>query len=58
MLEILRIVRRASQNNCLNIVHTVITLLAQDYTGNVPWRSTEGLGDLHEIFKGLSGNQY
>ena len=31
MLGILRrILRRASQNNCLNIVHTVITQLAQE----------------------------
>ena len=58
MLEILRILRRASQNIGLNIVHTVITLLAQDSTGNVPWTSTEGLADLHETFKELSGNQY
>ena len=36
MLEILKILRRASQNNCLDIVHTVITQLAQDYTGTSP----------------------
>ena len=37
MLGILRrILRRASQNNCLNIVHTVITQLAQDFTGTSP----------------------
>ena len=33
MLEILKILRRASQNNCLDIVHTVITQLTQDYMG-------------------------
>ena len=36
MLEILKILRRASQNNCLDIMHTVITQLAQDYTGTSP----------------------
>ena len=36
MLEILKILRWASQNNCLHIVHTVITPLAQDYTGMSP----------------------
>ena len=33
MLEILKILRRAYQNNCLNIVHTVITQMAQGYRG-------------------------
>ena len=36
MLKILKILRRTSQNNCLDIVHTVITQLAQDYTGTSP----------------------
>ena len=36
MFEILTILRRACQNNCLNIVHTLITQLAQDYTGTSP----------------------
>ena len=34
----MKILRRASQNNCLNIMYTVITQLAQDSTG----RSAEG----------------
>ena len=52
--------KTSTQNNCLNIVHTVITLLTQGYTENVPWRSPKGpnVRDLHEIFKGLSGDQY
>ena len=33
MLGILKILRRAYQNNCLDIVHTVITQLTQDYMG-------------------------
>ena len=28
--------KTSTQNNCLNIVHTVITLLTQGYTENVP----------------------
>ena len=36
MLEILKILRRARQKNCLGIVHTVITQLVQDYTGTSP----------------------
>ena len=36
MLEILKILRRVSQNNCLDIANTVITQLAQDYTGTSP----------------------
>ena len=36
MLEILKILRRAYQNDCLNIVHAVITQLAQGYTETPP----------------------
>ena len=36
MMEILKILRRASRNNCLDIVHTVFTQLAQDYSGTSP----------------------
>ena len=36
MLEILKILRWASQNNCLHIVHTVFTPLSHDYTGTSP----------------------
>ena len=38
MLRILKILRRAIQNNCLDIVHTVITQLAQGNGGT----SSEG----------------
>ena len=36
MMKILKILRRASQNNCLDIVHAVITQLARDYSGTPP----------------------
>ena len=55
MLEILKILRRTSQNNCLDIVDTVITHLAQHYTGMFPKGSN--VQDLQESFKGLSGDQ-
>ena len=56
MLNILKILRRASQNNCLDIVHTVITQLAQDYTKTSP--KGPNVWDLQGTFKGLSGDQY
>ena len=36
MLKILKILRRACQNNCFIIVHAAITQLAQDNTGTSP----------------------
>ena len=42
MLEILKILRRAYQNDCLNIVRTIITQLAQGYTGTSPKVLTSG----------------
>ena len=56
MLKILKILRRTSQNNCLDIVHTVITQLAQDYTRTSP--KGPNTQDLHGTFKGPSGDQY
>ena len=50
MLKVLKILRRASQNNCLNIVHTVIAQLVSPKGPNV--------FNLQETFKGLSGDQY
>ena len=55
MLEILKILRRASQDNCLNIVHTLIAQLVQDYMGTSP--KGPNIQDLQESFKGLSGDQ-
>ena len=55
MLEILKILRRTSQSNCLDIVDTLITHLAQHYTGTFPKGSN--VQDLQESFKGLSGDQ-
>ena len=56
MLEILKILKRASQDNCFNIVHTLITQLVQDYTGTSS--KDPNIQDLQESFKGLSGDQY
>ena len=36
MLKHIEILRRASQNNCLDIVYTAITQLAQEYTRTSP----------------------
>ena len=36
MLKILKILRRASQNNCLDVVHTVITQQTHENTGTFP----------------------
>ena len=36
MLKHIKILRRASQNNCLDIVYTAITQLAQEYTRTSP----------------------
>ena len=56
MSKSLKILRRANQKNCLDIVHTVNTQLAEDYTRT----SFKGPNarDLHGTFKGLSGDQY
>ena len=56
MLKILKILRRPSQNNCLDIVNTVITQLAQDYMRTSP--NSPNVRDLQETFKELSGDQY
>ena len=56
MLKILKISRRASQNNFLNKMYTVITQLTQYNTAT----SLEGpkIRDLQETLKRLSGDQY
>ena len=56
MSKSLKILRRASQKNCLDTVHTVITQLGEDYTRT----SFKGPNarKLHWTFKGLSGDQY
>ena len=56
MLKILKTLRRASQNNCLDIVHAAITQLAQGYTRTSP--KGPNIRDLQGTFKGLSGDQY
>ena len=56
MLKILKILRRTSQNNCLDIVYTVITQLVQDYMRTSPKGSN--VWDLQGTFKGLPGDQY
>ena len=56
MLKILKILRRASQNNCIDIVYTVITQLAQNYMRTSPKGSN--VWNLQRTFKGLSGEQY
>ena len=53
MLKILKILRRADQNNCLNMVHTITTQLTQGNTET----SSEGLLKIQDpqvTFKGLS----
>ena len=53
MLKILKILRRADQNNCLNMVHTITTQLTQGNTET----SSEGLLNIQDpqvTFKGLS----
>ena len=57
MFKILKMLRRASQNNCLDIVHAAITQLAQDYTRTSP-KGGPNIRDLQGTFKGLSGDQY
>ena len=56
MSKSLKILRRASQKNCLDIVHTVITQLGEDYT-RTPFKGPKAR-NLHGTFKGLSGDQY
>ena len=56
MFEILKILRSANQKNCLDIVHTVIIHLAQDYTETSP--EGPNVRDLQGTFKGLSGKEY
>ena len=56
MLKILKTFRRPSQNNCLDIVNTVTTQLAQDYTRTSP--KSPNVRDLQRTFKKLSGDQY
>ena len=49
MLKIMKILRRACQINCLDIVRNVITQQAQDYTRTSP--KGPNVQDLQEIFK-------
>ena len=56
MLKILKILRRASQNNCLNKMYTVITQLTQYNTGTPP--QCPKIRDLQGTLERLSGDQY